>query len=306
MPGFIIIIIGLTVLLLILFLALYLWLERSLKPKSSTRAFWNLSPMPLAKRLEGYFYAARPDVYLKPASWGWFLKLFNKKETGDKYHGKVITMTDAYQIVSLNTPVEIFDLEHVIPYPVARSIILQNPLPSIAVLDCPCRAQKKDACEPRDVCLVVGEPFVSFILEHHPHDSRRLTVDEALAIIQAEEDRGHIHTAWFKDVMHDRFYTICNCCACCCLGMASYDRGVKRIVHSGYKPVVDQNACSACGVCAQTCPFQAIAAGEEYALFDMDRCMGCGLCASHCACEAISLELAPEKGVPLDIKTLTA
>jgi len=304
LKGVVVIIAGAAALLVLSLLALYVWLERSLKPQPSTRAFWNLSSMPLAKRLEGYFYAARPDIYLKPATWDWFLKYINKNETGDKYHGKVITMTDAHQIVSLNTPVEITDLEHVIPYPVARSIILQHPLPSIAVMNCACRAQKQDACEPRDVCLVVGEPFASFVLEHHPHQARRLTVDEALSILQAEEERGHIHTAWFKDVMHDRFYTICNCCTCCCLGMASYNRGVARMAHSGYKPVVDQDTCSVCGICAQTCPFQAIEIGEEHALINLDRCMGCGLCASHCVCGAISLKLAPEKGVPLDIKTL--
>lgn len=306
MQGLVIVVIVLAVILVLLLLTLYLWLEGSLKPKPSTRAFWNLSPMPLAKRLEGYFYAARPDVYLKPATWNWFLKYFNKNETGDKYYGKVITVAEAGKIVSLNTPVEITDLEHIVPYPVARSIILQQPLPSIAVMDCPCRAQKQDACEPRDVCMVVGEPFVSFVLEHHPHQARKLTVDEALSILRAEEERGHIHTAWFKDAMHGRFYTICNCCTCCCLGMASYNRGVKRIAHSGFRPVIDQDDCSGCGVCAQICPFEAIETGEEYAVIDLEQCMGCGLCSSHCVCEAISLELAPKKGVPLDMNILVA
>jgi MinD superfamily P-loop ATPase len=32
-------------------------------------------------------------------------------------------------------------------------------------MECPCRAQKKDACQPHDVCLVMGEPFTSFIVD---------------------------------------------------------------------------------------------------------------------------------------------
>ena len=304
MKGVILVIAVAVTLIVLTILGLYFWLERSFRPKPSTRAFWNLSNIPLAKRLEGYFYIARPDIYLKPAAWDWVHKYLVKNETGDTYHGKILTRKDVHQIVSLNTPVEIKDLDQVIPYPVARSIILQHPLPSLAVMDCPCRAQKKDACEPRDVCMAVGEPFVSFVLEHHPHTSRRLTVDEALSILKAEEERGHIHTAWFKDAVHDRFYVLCNCCSCCCLGMASYNRGVDRIVHSGYKPVIDQNACAACGICEAICPFGAIQTGDEHSLVNLDKCMGCGLCASHCSCEAISLEMAPEKGIPLDIGKL--
>jgi ferredoxin len=34
--------------------------------------------------------------------------------------------------------------------------------------------------------------------------------------------------------------------------------------------------------------------------------MGCGVCISKCATEAISLNLAPEKGIPLEIEKLVA
>ncbi|MGE5372784.1 MAG: 4Fe-4S binding protein [Solirubrobacterales bacterium] len=290
---------------LVLAVILYVWLERSVFPKPSTRVFWNLSPMPLKKRLEGYFYGVRPDLYLKPATWDWVQRHFDQDQTGDSYHGKVVTREHAGKIIALNRPIEIPDLEHIVPYATARSIILREPMPVIAAMDCPCRAQKADACEPRDVCLVVGEPFVSFVLEHHPKKSRRLSVDEALAMLEAEEQRGHIHTAWFKDVMHDRFYTICNCCPCCCLGMASYQRGTARIAHSGYRPVFQRESCSACGICTEICPFHAITIHEDaYAMVDLDCCMGCGLCVSHCAVEGITLELAPEKGIPLDVDAL--
>ncbi|MDD4802619.1 MAG: 4Fe-4S binding protein [Syntrophomonas sp.] len=290
--------------LLTLILALWLILERRLRPHKSTVLFWHLSELPLMKKIEGYFYASRPDWYLKPVSWPWFMHRFIARESADTYHGKMLTQQDASKIISLQKPLILTDLEHVIPYPLARSIVLQHPLPSLAVVECPCRAQKEDACLPRDVCLVVGEPYTSFILDHQPDKARRITVEEALNIIEEEEQRGHIHTAWFKDVMHNRFYTICNCCSCCCLGMKSYFRGVPRLAHSGYSPVFDNETCSYCGSCESVCPFQAIETNGDFPVLKPQLCMGCGLCVSHCPNEAIKLVLAPSKGIPLDVEQL--
>lgn len=288
-------------LILLSLIGLWVKMERSLLPHQSTRAFWRLSDLPFIKKLEGYIYAARADWYLKPVTWAWFMHRFVKNESPNTYHGKLLTQQDAVRLISLKQPVELTDLEHVIPYPLARNLILQNPLPSLAVMECPCRAQKKDACEPRDVCLVIGEPFTSFIIDHQPDRARKITVDEALQIIAEEEQRGHIHTAWFKDAMHNRFYTICNCCSCCCLGMQSFSRGVKRLAHSGYSPDMDAELCVECGNCSRICPFSAIGIDEEMPIFDPERCMGCGLCVSHCPAQALSLGLAPDRGTPLNI-----
>jgi len=290
--------------ILLSFIGLWLIMERGLWPRKSTLAFWRLSNLPWPKKLEGYIYGARADWYLKPVTWPWFMRRFVKNESPDTYHGKLITEQDAAKIILLKQPLELNDLEHVIPYPLARSIILQDPLPSLAVMECPCRAQKKNACLPRDVCLVVGEPFTSFIVDHQPDRARRITVEEALQIIREEEERGHIHTAWFKDVMHNRFYTICNCCSCCCLGMSSFSRGVKRLAHSGYKPVLDQSSCLTCGNCLFICPFGAISTNGEYPVIDLSKCMGCGLCVSHCPNQSITLSLAPDRGRPLNIDVL--
>ncbi|MGE5450064.1 MAG: DUF362 domain-containing protein [Methanomassiliicoccales archaeon] len=283
-------------------LTLYLWLERSLLPRPSTRAFFGLSNLPWLKKAEGYFYATRPDLYLKPATWKWVLKLAADKENGDPYHGKVIVKNDAAKIITINQSIE-RDLEHILPYPVARSLILNHPLPSVGVMECPCRAQTHNSC-PRDVCLVVGEPFVSFIVEHSPSKARRLTVDEALQILEEEEERGHIHTAWFKEVMHNRFYTICNCCSCCCLGMASHNRGVPRISHSGYRPVVTTDTCMGCATCVGICPFGALVMDDIIPVINKEKCMGCGVCLSHCPTQSLQLDMVPEKGIPLDITKL--
>ena len=290
--------------LIVLALFVFLRLERSITPRMSTRKFFGLSDLPIAKKLEGYLYATRTAQYLKMGQWYWLFEKLGLSESADTYHGKVLIKRDATKILTLNRPVDIYDLDKVIPYPVARSIILENPYPSVAVMECPCRAQKEDSC-PREVCLVVGEPFVSFMVEHRPDITRRIEVATALQILDEEEARGHIHTAWFKDAMHNRFYAICNCCSCCCRAMASYFRGVPRMAHSGYSPVIQDDSCTGCGMCAEICPFQAIGSCDGLPMVDRELCMGCGLCVSHCPNGSINLVLAPDKGIPLDVEVLS-
>ncbi|MEN6325422.1 MAG: 4Fe-4S binding protein [Syntrophomonas sp.] len=296
----------LTILAIMIAAVALLWIsiERSILPRKTTIAFWRLSDLPFIKKLEGYIYAARSSWYLKPASWPWFMRRYAGNESGDTYHGKVISQGDAAKMINLKQDICLTDLEHVVPYPVARDIILKQSVPSIAALDCPCRQQKSDYCRPLDVCLVIGEPFVSFAVEHQPGKARRIDAEEALRILDAEEKRGHVHTAWFKDAMHNRFYTICNCCSCCCLGMQSYFRGVPRLAHSGYRPEINTQDCVNCGSCVKICPFKALNENEELPVLNNALCMGCGLCSSHCAKQAISMVLAPERGIPLDIERL--
>ena len=96
----------------------------------------------------------------------------------DTYHGKVVPLAAARQLVSVKEDITLGDLEHVIPYSLARDIVLQNP-DHIVVLDCPCRVASEHPCLPLDVCLIVGEPFASFVTDHHPQRSRRITPQEA-------------------------------------------------------------------------------------------------------------------------------
>ena len=61
--------------------------------------------------------------------------------TADEYHGKTIPLETATQLVMVNEPVNIPDLEHVIPYKQARALILQNPDHIVALeLPLPVRA----------------------------------------------------------------------------------------------------------------------------------------------------------------------
>ena len=275
--------------------------------------------------IHGYVYARWPYLYIgigigehPLAKWfaplaGWFNRLVtaNKQEEileehigfADTYHGKVVPLETAKGLVTIHDEIHVHDLEQVIPYKRARSIILKNP-DHIVALECPCRASREHPCLPMDVCLIVGDPFASFIREHQPARSRWITRDEAVAILQAEDERGHVHHAFFKDAMLDRFYAICNCCECCCGAMQAQRNGVQMLASSGYVSRVDEDLCIGCSDCSSFCQFKALGVVDGVNTVIYEKCMGCGVCTSKCDQGALSLVLDEAKGVPLEVCSL--
>jgi ferredoxin len=223
----------------------------------------------------------------------------------DTYHGKVVPLESARQLVKIKEEIELPDLEQVIPYQRARAIIMRNP-EHIVALECPCRVARSEPCLPLDVCLVVGEPFSSFIMEHSPKRARWISSDEAAEILIQEDARGHVHHAFFKDAMLGRFYAICNCCSCCCGAMQSQRNGNPMLASSGYICQVDEFLCLGCEICTQYCQFEALVLQNGYAHIDMQACLGCGVCIDKCDQGALSLIRSIEKGVPLEIEQLMA
>lgn len=226
------------------------------------------------------------------------------------YHGKVMKIEDAKKLVTLNEPIHIETPEQVVPFKIAKDIIMENPQ-AISVGRCPCRAANPSPCIPpeeQEVCLIMGNPFAAFIAEHNP-DYRHCTQEEALSIIEKAHERGDVHTAYFKKELGNRMMAICNCCGCCCTGMVMWKKlngAIPILASSGYVARVTED-CTACGLCAEnTCPFEAISMNEDesMAAINYDKCMGCGVCADRCPSQAISLERDPSKGDPLDIDVL--
>ncbi|NPU83573.1 MAG: 4Fe-4S binding protein [Syntrophaceae bacterium] len=218
----------------------------------------------------------------------------------DVYHGKVMPLEGASRLVSVRREVRLAGLESVVPYLVARDLILREP-DRIVALECPCRAYRADPCKPLDVCLVVGEPFASFAREHNPRKSRWINQEEAASILKAEHQRGHVHHAFFKDAMLDRFYAICNCCSCCCGAMGAYRDGSPMLASSGYVCRIDEGLCAGCGTCVGTCPFRAISLDGEAAVIDPVSCMGCGVCVDGCPTGALALVRDFSRSDPLEI-----
>ena len=275
--------------------------------------------------LHGYVYGRWPYLYIGIATGehplarvfgplvGWLARLFPPRPAdspdpvtlADTYHGKVVPLEAAKQLVTVEEEISLINLEQVIPYARARDIVLQNP-DHIVVLECPCRTSRPNPCQPLDVCLVVGEPFASFVAEHHPRRSRWITSEEAVEILCAEHERGHVHHAFFKDAMLGRFYAICNCCTCCCGAMQAWHHGTPMLASSGYVSCVAADLCVGCGICADFCQFGALSVSDGMVAVDTTACMGCSVCVSKCLEGALSLVRDPTRGEPLEIRALIA
>ncbi|WP_031385375.1 P-loop NTPase family protein [Desulfonatronum thiodismutans] len=278
------------------------------------------------KWLHGYVYGRWPELYIalgtgrhplaralrplsllfrtpKPAAGQPGPPSSGRRTFADTYHGKVLLLDHARKLVTVNRDIDLGDLEQVVPYAAAREIVLRHPN-HILALDCPCRASSPNPCVPVGVCLIVGEPFAGFIAAHHPDKSRWITQDEAQEILKAEHDRGHVHHAFFKDVMLGRFYAICNCCSCCCGALRAHRGGTPMLASSGYVCVMDRTLCLDCGLCAKQCQFRAIQRRNKEWEVNAVACMGCGVCIPKCPQAALNLVRAPHRGEPLDIQEI--
>ncbi len=255
--------------------------------------------------LHGYVYGRWTKQYLNVLL-NWIMPRLGARGRNwlaERYHGKVLTPEQSRAIIELDTKIPLRDLEQIIPYSTARQLVLDGP-PDIAVSECWCRHARNEPCQPTQVCMVTGRTFVDFVLEHNPRTSRRLTQAEALQLLAEEHDRGHVHSAWFKDALLDRFYAICNCCKCCCGGIEAMVRyRTPMMASSGYVAQVDETLCVACGACEEACPFEAIRC-DGAARVEWESCMGCGVCGSKCPKDALSLVRDEGKGEPLDARLL--
>ncbi|MFH1735293.1 MAG: 4Fe-4S binding protein [bacterium] len=258
----------------------------------------------MVNMLHAYVYGRWTNKYIHTLIHHVFprLKPEGKKWLSDRYHGKILTPELAEALITHDHDGHVHDLEQIVPYPHARKLILKGP-PDVAVFDCACRHARENPCQPIQVCMVVGKPFVEFILKQHK-SARRLTQIEAVDLLKAEYVRGHLHSAWFKDAMGDRFYAICNCCKCCCGGIeAMVKHDAPMMASSGYMAVVDEELCSACETCVEVCPFNAVQVNDTASVI-WDACMGCGVCEGQCPSGAMSLQLDEKKGIPLDVRLL--
>lgn len=272
--------------------------------KSTIIAFKEHGRQNIKNFLHMYIYSRWSDKYIKIARYllpGAAEK--GPEKVAQRYHSKVLTPELAKKIITINRNIPLKDLEQIIPYPVARKIVLTNPL-DIVALECPCRASatNRNPCKPSMVCMIIGKPFTDFVLEHQPRKSKRLTQEEALNLLDEVHKQGCIHSAYFKEACLDRFYVICNCCKCCCLGLeAMVKYGVPMMASSGFSAKLDKNLCIECGLCPKKCPFNAI--NDSFEVIE-DKCMGCGVCVSACKKSAISLYRNPAKGIPLDVDAI--
>jgi len=257
------------------------------------------------KALHLYVYGRWPGQYLSMLINYLYPRLGKQgmKWIRDRYHGKVLTHDHASKIITLDIDIPRTDLEQIVPYPMARDLVLNGP-PDVVAFECPCRHLRANPCQPTQVCMAIGKPFTDFMLEHHPGNARRLTQGEALELLRGEHERGHVHAAWFKDACLDRFYSICNCCKCCCGGIEVMTKyGSPVVASSGFVAEVDASRCKSCGACVDFCPFNASVFDGAF-MIDWEKCLGCGVCEARCPNGARTLVRDERKGEPLDVRLL--
>jgi electron transport complex protein RnfB len=113
---------------------------------------------------------------------------------------------------------------------------------------------------------------------------REITREETLEILKRAADAALIHGI---SNSKDGIDTICNCCACCCLFLESFENmPPKGHQPSNYIREMDEEKCKACGVCVKFCPMNALELKDEKVLYNPDLCIGCGVCVHKCPNDA--------------------
>ena len=229
------------------------------------------------------------------------------KRLARTHHAKVVPTEQARRVLVIDRPVELRATERVLPYEIARDVVLSVPL-SITLTECACRAVARgrgehdpDRCGPIAQCLYLGDPIASYAAEHRPDKSRRVSAREAVEVVERAAARGAVHTLWFKDAAGGRMYALCNCCTCCCVGLQANREGFRPLVGSGYAVAVREDLCTGCGRCVDGCPFAALSMVGGTATVDIARCFGCGNCARTCEQDAIDLQSGRADVEPLPL-----
>jgi formate hydrogenlyase subunit 6/NADH:ubiquinone oxidoreductase subunit I len=183
--------------------------------------------------------------------------------------------------------------ERILPSKTVEEIIAKYD--DIAVGHCFCRNYTRvlgHACAtnaPSEVCFTFGKSARHTI--HHGF-ARRVTKEEAVAIMREVEEAGLVHKAFHNGSnIEKEENSICNCCKDCCDTFTLWRNGASPMVNSTmYLSVIDRDACTGCGVCVERCPVDAIELDDGgIAVREEKYCIGCGVCARFCPADAISL-----------------
>ena len=225
------------------------------------------------------------------------------KEAVDAAKGPPAETFPTMRVIPINTTIENQNTVHTY-HQTAGYIEKYDP---ISVSTCFCRHEAKlldpadDCGNPDEVCMQFGSG-AQFIIDRKL--GRKISRDEALAILNQAEAAGLVHTSLNRQEID----FICNCCACHCMVLKTALTQSKpgNALNSGYQPKWDEDLCTACETCIDRCPTEALIMGDrDLPEVDLNRCIGCGVCASGCPEEAITLvERTDIMPPPVDQKAL--
>lgn len=212
-----------------------------------------------------------------------------KAEKGSYYSDKELRdIADSLQsAVALPVNVEIEADHRVYDLSEVEKILRESEY--IFLNDCGCRSIHRNCDNPLDTCLAVnvGPDYPE---KGEGRNSRRVTVEEALAALRRSHDTGLVHMAYVMKG-DDKPFLICSCCTCCCHTLGGLLRhGIHtQVLTSKLIAEDDEAKCTDCGKCVKRCVFGARQMVEGEKKYDNTRCFGCGLCASTCPANAIKL-----------------
>jgi len=190
---------------------------------------------------------------------------------------------------------EIQATHEALPYEKVSAIVESGK--SFMVQECICKKEQGLLDSPcsrsLEVCMAIAP--IEGVFDKYEH-CRKLSKDEAYALIQKCEEDALVHLTWNVAGGHS---FICNCCGCCCAVLRSINEwNIPNAVNSYYYASIDPEACAACGTCAdERCQVNAIEEGEEAYRIIKEKCIGCGLCVSTCPSEAIQLIRKPPEDI---------
>lgn len=304
--------------------------------KRSTVNFWKMQGegawgiQRVLNMIHGYVYYTLYDHYIACAiivarALSRFPKIFFKTVIidffGNRYHCKVITYETARKLISLEEDIVLptEESKKIIPWEIANKIILKHK-DQLAIVDCPCRLEKKTAgkkyCEPLHTCIFYGKVGVDFVTSHMPRlNGHRATKEEVLTLLELQQKSGKVFTVYFKDATGYKAGVLCCCCSCCCCAMEVETlsrkmgfQGLAMTAPSGYSVAVDIEVCTVCGECLSACQYHAMKIvetdGNKGLDYSRDFCMGCGICVSRCPNDALSLVVDPDKGAIFDVDSM--
>jgi len=229
--------------------------------------------------------------------------------TAERWHNLKAMGIQALRIVPAYK--SIVDSPEILPHEDPREIVRVQPL--VTVVSCSCRQHTKmmgRPCRKSDSdanCLQFAKSAEYSLSRGH---GRRVSVDEALAILDRNEEDGLVHQ-WMN---HSKIeaaqpYALCSCCRCCCTIWHAADiRSVPNeeiFAKSRYEARVDPELCNGCEDCVDRCQFDATSMREvegstwSKAMVDPEKCWGCGVCTIVCPTNALRMHLVrPPEHIP--------